>query len=412
MKIIMEKFISKTPERFRREFYQSFSLLLMAFLKIFRTRKKSSKKQRIILIDFRYAGNLRAFFNYAKNNAIDLEFGFMPADPADYDHLSKALPKEIRLLSRLSLRDIHWAYQSDVFLTSIMMRRFLKLTKIIAPHIQFVQVFHSLNLLGEPQSWFYNMAQYDKVFCASEWVVHTFEKLTQKKKIFIPTGYAVADEFFSFEKSRSDILKELGLDPTQKTILLSPTLSSAVDFSSHESLYPYSDSFLKRLDHWAQTHKVQVIFRNHPHEEFNPSIFNGLTKIKLLNSKEYKDVSEQLHAADVMVTDLSGIGGYFMALKRPMVFLETTLAHSKEELTFFISPEELPGPRVKTIEQLLEALETVLTSQSDQRFLYKARMEEAFFRLYGNCFDGRSCERYLQNLLPLPQHGAQEKKAG
>jgi CDP-glycerol glycerophosphotransferase (TagB/SpsB family) len=393
----MEQVLGRLPERLRREIYQSFSLLIMAIFFVLRLKKNNNIKKRITFVDFRYSGNLRSFYQFVQENKIDVEIGFMPADPIDYNDLKKSLPKDIKLLSRLSFKDVLWAFQSDIFLTSIMMRRFLSITKMFAPHIKFVQVFHTMNLLGEPPSWFEAMSKYDMVFCSSDWVVKTFEKLTGKEGQFIPTGFAVVDDLFSPKKSRDEIIVSFGLDPKKKTILLSPTLSAAIDWSSSYSLYPYSKEFLDKLDKWATSKEAQIIFRNHPHEYFDKALFNGLKSIKLLDSKTFKSVSDQLIAADIMITDLSGIGGYYIALQKPIVFLETSPVLQNDDMIYFLNPNELPGPRVKTTDELFLSIEHILNDDTEKR-----GCEAAFTRLYGKTFDGNAAKRYFENLYDKP----------
>lgn len=396
----MEYFIKLLPQKLRRELYQGVSLMFFAIFYLCRIKKIVGISKRITMVDFRYAGNLRSFSDYCAKELIPFELGFMCADPEDYESLKKSLPKNIKLLSRFSFKDMLWAYQSDVFLTSIMLRRFLKITKKFAPHIKFVQLFHSLNLLGEPKSWFNVMGEFDKLFCASECIVKMFEEQTNQTGKFISTGYAVVDELYTSVVQRDKILVRLGLDPLKKTILISPTLTSALDWNNNKLLYPYSMELLSQLNSWALLNNAQIIFRNHPHEKFDETIFNNLNGIFLLKAQNYKNVSEQLIAADLMITDLSGIGGYFIALQKPMIFLESTATYSKEnDLFYFLSPEELPGPKVRDYNQLIEHLNQFISGEITTSSDYVDLQKNAYNKLFGNCFDGMAAKRYKDNLL-------------
>ncbi len=391
---MLEKLIRSFPEKIRREIYQISSIILFFILSAIKGKNRFGKQKRITIVDFRYAGNLRSFYNYTQENNSEIEFGFLPVDPNDLNYLRTSLPDGIKVLSRFSYKDMLWALDSKIFLTSIMMRRFLILTKFCVPHINFIQVFHSMNLLGEPLSWFNAMKRFDKVFCSSEWTVNKFEEITGSNGMFIPTGYAVMDGVISSNKNKEEIVKSFGLTPSKKLILIAPTLSSAINWEDGDNIYLYDRSFLEKLDDWAQNNEIQIIFRNHPHEAFDKSLFKSLKTVFLFDSKKYRDVFEQLHIADLMITDLSGIGAYFMSLKKPIIFINSNPRKTDNDLIFFISQEELPGPIIRNTDEFFLKIEEYIKNNWQIIASYEPSFVAAFEKLYGKCFDGNSSKRY------------------
>ncbi|HEU4768974.1 MAG TPA: CDP-glycerol glycerophosphotransferase family protein [Pyrinomonadaceae bacterium] len=119
---------------------------------------------------------------------------------------------------------------------------------------------------------------------------------------------------------RDEILTSLGIDPSRRTILYSPT------WSAHSSVVTMGEELVKRLGEAGYAVIVKLHDRSRDHLEFAHSggvdwgarlepllqRYNGLLATGS-NSSRY------LPAADVMITDHSSVGFEYLLLDRPLI---------------------------------------------------------------------------------------------
>jgi|GEM_PF-3465757 len=388
------------PDNLRRRTYGLICTLTMGLASFVsrRRRKDANSPIRIAIFDRRLTGNLRAFVERMQQMGAPIEFGFLSLDldREQIDH--KRLPKWVRPLDGFRLRDMCWAIQADVFLTSIRANRFRRLVQAFNPHVKFVQVFHSISLTADPPVWFEHMGRFDALFCSSEWMGReVFATRNIETGRIRPTGFACLDELAAPPKTRDEICRQLGLDPDRKVILIAPTLSTAEMAAGHVPIT--NPEFLQRLNGWAASHDVQIVIRAHPHER--PSVTDLPDQSHLLHrpALKYPKAIEQLLATDILVSDASGIAVYFLGLGRPIVFWNAELPNDRNAT--FLSATDLPGPNVDTAESLLAALTEVLCDPASHQARYGALLAAARERAFGDTLDGHAAERYYEEICRL-----------
>ena len=106
-----------------------------------------------------------------------------------------------------------------------------------------------------------------------------------------------------------------------------------------------------------------------------------------------EDVNDVLLAADVLVTDYSSMCFDYMLLDRPAVFFMYDLDRYGNDLRGFYFPvEDMPGPIVRTQDELVEVLLDPDLPQRDE----KRRCEVREWMTPHD--DGHVCERVLDLL--------------
>ncbi|MGH8867995.1 MAG: CDP-glycerol glycerophosphotransferase family protein [Actinomycetes bacterium] len=113
------------------------------------------------------------------------------------------------------------------------------------------------------------------------------------------------------------------------------------------------------------------------------------------NVSAYPDVNELLLATDMLVTDYSSVMFDFAATGRPMAFFTYDLEDYRDRLRgFYFDVERLPGPRLATSKEVVEALADPAGLKRESEEAYRA-----FTRDFCAFDDGHATERVVTRLL-------------
>ncbi|PID27858.1 MAG: hypothetical protein CSB55_07355 [Candidatus Cloacimonadota bacterium] len=142
------------------------------------------------------------------------------------------------------------------------------------------------------------------------------EFLSKNVKIPIEvTGMPKLDDMFSSPKNRNDILKELQLNPANKTILIAPT------FNNELSLIPYLGSDIEK---YIPSY-LNVIIKLHgaAPEEWREKYKKIADKSKNIAYTENGALTDCFIAADLMISDVSSVIYEFASLEKPVLLFDS-----------------------------------------------------------------------------------------
>ena len=210
----------------------------------------------------------------------------------------------------------------------------------------------------------------------------------QRGKI-IEKGYprndrlAVADE-----EERTRLRKELGVED-RKVILYAPTWRDNQHTSGQGYTYKTEVDFDKLQKELGS--EYIILFRAHylVANSFDFGRYEGFVK----DVSSYPDINDLYIASDILVTDYSSVFFDFSILERPVVFYMYDLDHYANEMRgFYLSIEELPGPIVKTEDDLIAAIRKTEGWTADKKYL-------EFKKRFNPYEDGNSSKRVLSEVI-------------
>ncbi len=138
----------------------------------------------------------------------------------------------------------------------------------------------------------------------------------------------------------------VGVEPDKKIVLFAPTWRGE-DFKNPEKDTSGYTKFIEELERILPGGEYQVFVK--PHQVVYQSM------IKRKNPKFIPagiDAAEVLAVTDILVADYSSIYFDFLITDRPVFFYIPDYEEYKEERGVYFSPEDLPGPAYKDMEQL------------------------------------------------------------
>lgn len=232
--------------------------------------------------------------------------------------------------------------------------------------------------------------RYDYFISPSKFCTDVFKsafnlKKLNKQDILIEKGYPRNDFLFNYTKNDvAKLKKKLGIPDNKKVILYAPTFRDNQHTTGMGYTYSLNIDFDKLKEKLEKDYVV--IFRTHYFvaNEFDFKKYKGF----IYNMSNHDDVNDCYILSDIIITDYSSVFFDFANLKRPMIFYMYDLEEYKEELRgFYIDLDELPGPIVKTQQDLENEILNI--SKYDEKYKEKYKTFNKKF----NYLDGKDCSK-------------------
>jgi CDP-glycerol glycerophosphotransferase (TagB/SpsB family) len=196
-----------------------------------------------------------------------------------------------------------------------------KFMKLKQDGVKFVQIFHgtsdkTYNLNRESR-------YYDLVCLTGRSMLEDFNrKGLNKHGNCVVTGNLKADRIFKKQYNRDDEIHKLGFDPNKKTVLYAPTWMDGMGNSSFRKFgIALPDYFPDEFQLIIKLHPNLHLYRT---ELVNRLILNIVHKKNILlleQSAMIYDIVPVMAAADLLITDVSGVSYEYIAFLRPIIFL-------------------------------------------------------------------------------------------
>lgn len=342
--------------------------------------------------------NIEVLQELRKRGIRDVAFRDSPLPPA--------FPRIIRKVSRVAL---HRLFKSpvgfekrlvhdvapDFWLTDTSLRM-LKY-KIKVPKIQ---VFHSVTI--KRYCFIPDNLAYDLILLPGNYHHQEFLKRfpEAKTKNFKVVGWPPHDDLLGERFKKEQVLSALGLDPNKRTILYAPTWNAYSNGKLFPSCFPEDSLVLTQLGKFSAQNGCNLIIKLHP------GSIQIIKNVKLRSiAEEYgihwvpqkvtgtiEDPNMYLSAADVLVSDISGIVMLYLVLDRPIIFFDPDDPSIWEDSD--IPRNWRPGPVVSDLGGFFEEIEIALT-MPEKHSHERCTLAE---RLFLAC-DGKSGQRAAEAVL-------------
>lgn len=220
-------------------------------------------------------------------------------------------------------------------------------------------------------------------FCTEKFISAFNLKKLNKEDVIVELGYPRNDYLFNHTRKDVDDLKEkLGIPKDKKVILYAPTWRDNQHTTGVGYTYNLNIDF-DRLKEKLENEYV-IIFRTHyfVSNSFDFEKYKGF----IFNMSNHDDVNECYILSDIIITDYSSVFFDYANLKRPMLFYMYDLDEYQGKLRdFYFSLEELPGPIVKTQEELENEILNIDKYEERYNEKYKAFNSKFNYLDSGNC---------------------------
>ncbi|MBQ9517462.1 MAG: CDP-glycerol glycerophosphotransferase family protein [Eubacterium sp.] len=228
---------------------------------------------------------------------------------------------------------------------------------------------------------------------ASEKFISAFQlKSLGKEDIIVEEGYPRNDFLMNYTAADVARIKaELGIPEGKKVILYAPTWRDN-QFNTDIGGYTYKTEVdFDRLQKELGSEYV-ILFRAHyfVSNAFDFAKYEGF----VYNVSTLDDINELYVVSDMLITDYSSVFFDYALIKRPILFFMYDFEMYKNEMRgFYIDIDELPGPIVKTEDELLEQIGNL-----SKDFTYDEKYRN-FNGKFNYLDDGHASERVVHRLI-------------
>lgn len=358
--------------------------------------KRREGRIRVVLAGPYYKGNLKGFREWTLNQ--DEKFAQCRYYPTEFGHgqWQRALPFAINPLNPLG---VLWAARADVMMTNYNNARLARIFRKFAPSIVLAQTSHAVPFFSEKRDFFEKLNVYDAVFAPSEWVRDKFFLAggLEPGKVRV-TGFASLDVLTQPVENKYFICCENDILSDKLTVLIAPTLvftpgmdPTIVPFGLDE--YEYFTG----LNDWALKHEAQVIVRPHHFTRLDTS--TDFERVFFRPANQYPDAQQLLRVTDVLITDWSAIGIYFLIRKCPIIFQDVPPPASDGLAA--LGAVDRAGHIATDMTSLMSALDEAVLNPAQHITRFREARERVIEKSFGKTFDGLSAERYYRSLLDL-----------
>lgn len=228
-------------------------------------------------------------------------------------------------------------------------------------------------------------------FAAEKFISAWNLKEIGKTDAVLELGYPRNDFLANYtEQDVQKIKQELGIDNSKKIILYAPTWRD----NQHKAGIGYTYKTEVDFDTLRQelSDEYIILFRAHylVANSFDFDKYKGF----LYDVSKVNDINHLYVISDILVTDYSSVFFDYANLKRPEIFYMYDLdAYGTEIRGFYIDIDELPGPIVKTEDELIKAIRN---AQSDKSYNEKY---DKFNAKYNYLDDGQAAKRVTEAII-------------
>ena len=353
--------------------------------------KRKTSRPLVILYGHKLNGNLLALYRYVNEHQQPWETRFLTLDP-DYARERS----DLNPLLALRLRDMIRVAMADCIVTDHGLHAMFPL--LYLTNIRFADVWHGVPFKGFVPASFRVQHRYDQIWVSSP----AMRDLWCQKFGFDPdrvfvTGYGRTDTLLQYDAEREQIRDRYGLHHDRKVILFAPTWAHE-DAQRSESPFGHSlEAFVEHLQHMAQTHNATVLIRHHLNSA-QARATHSAEHVRVLPAADYPDAEEILAISDCLITDWSSIAFDFMAIRKPIIFLDVPAPF---EHGFSLPPDCRAGAVVRDMPMLEAALERVLDGGPGALGIDESDYDRIRDIAYGSTLDSQAAQRYARQLAGL-----------
>ena len=218
-------------------------------------------------------------------------------------------------------------------------------------------------------------------------------KEVKKENCVLELGYPRNDFLYNYtENDIKDIKQKIGIANVEKKIILyAPTYRDNQHASGVGYTYKTEVDFDKLKQKLGQDYII--LFRAHwlVANEFDFDKYKGF----IFDVSNYDDINDLYVLADMLITDYSSVFFDYANLRKPILFYMYDLEAYRDDIRgFYLDLKELPGPILKTEDEIIDNIKKFSSGVEFYNNTYKE-----FNQKFNYLDDGNAAKRVLETII-------------
>jgi len=244
------------------------------------------------------------------------------------------------------------------------------------------------------ENFYKQSRRWDYLNSANAFSTEVFERAFQYDNPMLEYGYPRNDILYKKDNQKDimNLKKKLDIPTNKKVVLYAPTWRD----DDYVARGKYNFNLELDLENMQRIlgEEYIVIIRTHYFisEMLDLSSFEGFA----FNFSKYDDIAELYLVSDIMITDYSSVFFDYANLKRPILFFTFDLEKYRDKLRgFYLDIEtELPGPLLKTSDEVLNAIKNIEQVKEEYAVKY-----ENFYKRFCSWEKGTASEQTVKRVF-------------
>ena len=238
------------------------------------------------------------------------------------------------------------------------------------------------------QEFLQDVQKWDRLIAPNEYAFACFQSAfaLPAEKIML-TGYPRIQALIEKEKQAKEIKEQLKIPKEKKVVLYAPTWRDSENQGqgNYSFAFPFSIEKVKA----ALGEEVVLLLRLHYliHQDLEISV-DGVYDVS-----EYPEINDLYVISDLLITDYSSVFFDYSVLQKPMLFYAYDEEQYEKERGAYFAYQKVPGPIVKTEDDLIQKTKELLEEKSLSRWNQQKMLP------YIHLEDGKESERVTEQLF-------------
>lgn len=237
--------------------------------------------------------------------------------------------------------------------------------------------------------------RWDYLISPNAYSSEIFRRAFKFEKTMLEYGYPRNDILYNGDENLINKIKsKINIPKDKKVILYAPTWRDDQFYERGKYKFELNLNLEKMRQELSDEYIIILRLHYHVASVLDVSEFKGFA----YDLSNYDDIAELYLISDILITDYSSVFFDYANLRRPMLFYTYDLENYRDKIRglYFDIETEVPGPLLRTTDQVIHAVQNIESIQSEYSDKY-----DKFYKRFCEWEDGKASENVVREVFKI-----------
>lgn len=237
--------------------------------------------------------------------------------------------------------------------------------------------------------------RWDYLISPNAYSSEIFRRAFKFEKTMLEYGYPRNDILYNGDENLINRIKsKINIPKDKKVILYAPTWRDDQFYERGKYKFELNLNLEKMRQELSDEYIIILRLHYHVASVLDVSEFKGFA----YDLSTYDDIAELYLISDILITDYSSVFFDYANLRRPMLFYTYDLENYRDKIRglYFDIETEVPGPLLRTTDQVIHAVQNIESIQSEYSDKY-----DKFYKRFCEWEDGKASENVVREVFKI-----------